>query len=124
VSATLAEVAQQQGDLSSARSYAAHALRYIREHGFVLWAASCLQVLAWVANQTGEYLRAARLLGASATEAERHGIIGFEAYPEREAAQASTWAVLGAEAWTAAYTAGRGLSLQEAIMEALGNGEF
>jgi hypothetical protein len=123
VSATLAEVARRQGDLSSARSYAERVLRHIREHGFVLWAASCLQVLAWVTDRLGEGVHAARLLGASATEAERHGIIGYVAYLEHEAAKASTRAVLGEDAWAAAYTVGRELSLQETITEALGNGE-
>jgi predicted ATPase/transcriptional regulator with XRE-family HTH domain len=120
VSATLAEVAQCQEDVPAARAYAEAALRHIRQHGFVLWAAHCFQVLAWVADRLGEGRRAARLLGASATEAERHGIIGYTAYLEHEAAQASTRAVLGENAWAAAYAAGRALSQEEAIAEALG----
>jgi hypothetical protein len=121
VSATLAEVAQRQKDVTSARSYATRALEHVRDHGFVLWAASCLQVLAWVSDQIGDGTRAARLLGASTTECERHGIIGHAAYLEHEAAQASTRAVLGERAWSTAYAAGRALSLLEAIAEALGD---
>jgi hypothetical protein len=123
VSATLAEVAQRQEAVSSALSYAKRALQHIRQHGFVLWAASCLQVLAWVADRMDLGERAARLLGASAAEAERHGIIGYVAYLEHEAAQASTRTVLGEDAWAAAYSAGRTLSLEEAIAEALGDEE-
>src|SRR5262249_38734023 len=123
VSATLADVAQRQEAVSSARSFAERALRHIREHGFVLWAASCLQVLAWVADLAGMGERAARLFGASATESERRGIIGYVEYVEHEAAQASMRAVVGEDAWTAAYAVGRALSLEEAIAEALSGEE-
>jgi hypothetical protein len=120
VSAMLAAVAQRQENVPAARSYAQRALRHVREHGFMMWAADCLQVLAWVADQTGEGRHAARLFGASAAEAERHGILGYVGYLEHEAAQASTRAVLGENAWAAAYAAGRALSLEEAIAAALG----
>jgi predicted ATPase/class 3 adenylate cyclase/DNA-binding XRE family transcriptional regulator len=123
VSATLAVVAQRQEDIFSARSYAERALRHIRAHGFVLWAASCLQVLAWVADRAGHGERAARLLGASASEAQRQGIIGYVAYLEHESAQASTPAAFGDDAWAAAYEAGRALSREEAIAAALGDEE-
>jgi non-specific serine/threonine protein kinase len=120
VSATLAEIAQCQGDSASARSYAGRALRTVREHGFTLWAADCLRLLSWVADQMGLGERAARLLGASATEGERHGLIGYEESLERAAARARTRVALGEEAWATAYAAGQALSLEEAIAEALG----
>jgi hypothetical protein len=119
VSATLAEVAQRQGDVASARAHAERALRYIREHGFVLWAAQCLRVRAWVADGMGFGVRAARLLGASAAEAERHGIPGHVEYRERAAAQARIRATLGEEEWAVAFAAGQTLTLEQAIAEAL-----
>jgi predicted ATPase/transcriptional regulator with XRE-family HTH domain len=123
VSAALAAVAQRQGDVSSARSYAERTLRHVHAYGFTLWAPSCLQVLAWVADRMDAGARAVRLLGASATEAERQGLIGFVESREHEAVQAATRATLGEDAWAAAYAAGRALSLEKAIAEALGGEE-
>jgi predicted ATPase/class 3 adenylate cyclase len=119
VSSRFADVAQRQGDVSSAAFHAEFTLRTVRETGFLVSAADCLRVLAWVADQMGEGERAARLLGASATEAERQAILGYGERIEREAALASLRAALGEDAWTAAYAAGRALSLEEAIDEAL-----
>jgi hypothetical protein len=82
-------------------------------------AADCLRVLAWVADQMGNGMRSARLLGASATEAERQGIIGSLERLEQAMTQAATRTSLGEDAWAAAYATGRALSLEEAIAEAL-----
>jgi predicted ATPase/class 3 adenylate cyclase len=119
VDAALAVVAQREGDVSSARTYAERTLRTVREHGFMVWAANCLEVLAWVADRMGVGERAARLLGASAREGERQGIVGYVEQLEHEAAQASTRAALGKEAWAAAFAAGKALTLEQAIAEAL-----
>jgi tetratricopeptide (TPR) repeat protein len=123
VSATLAAIAQRQGEVSSARSYAERTLRHVHAYGFTLWAPSCFQVLAWVADQRGDGERTARLLGASATEAERQGLIGYVEHLKHEAVQAATRATLGEDAWAAAYAAGRALALEKAITEALGGEE-
>jgi hypothetical protein len=122
VSSTLARVAQRHDDVSSARSYAQSALRTVREHGFMVWTADCIEILAWVADRIGLGERAARLFGACVTEAERQGIVGYVEHIEHEARHASTRAVLGEEAWTAAYVAGRELLQEEAIAEALTDG--
>jgi predicted ATPase/transcriptional regulator with XRE-family HTH domain len=77
VSSSLADIAQRLGDVTSANFHAKFTLRTVREHGFMVWTADCLRVLAWVADQMENGMRSARLLGASATEAERQGIIGY-----------------------------------------------
>jgi non-specific serine/threonine protein kinase len=123
VSSSFARVAQRQGDISSANLHAEFTLRTVQKHGFMIWTADCLQVLAWVADRTGNGERAARLLGASVTEAERQGIIGFEERVEYEAVLSSTQAALGEAVWGAAYAAGQTLSLEEAIVEALSDTE-
>jgi len=119
VSSSFADIAQRQGDVSSANFHAKFTLRTVREHGFMIWTADCLRVLAWVADRMGNAERAARLLGASATEAERQGIIGFEERVEYEAVLFSAQAALGERIWGAAYAAGQTLSLGDALAEAL-----
>jgi predicted ATPase len=121
VNSNLAEVARRQGDITAARSYAERALRTVRELGYTVWAVSCLQILAWVADQMGDGERAARLLGASVAEAERQGILGYLEKPEFLAVQSSTRALLGEEGWEVAVAAGKALSLAEAVSEALGD---
>jgi predicted ATPase/class 3 adenylate cyclase len=121
VNSNLAEVARRQGDIAAARSYAERALRPVLELGYTVWAVSCLQVLAWVADRMGDGERAARLLGASAAEAERQGILGYLEKPEFLAVQSSIGALLGEEGWEAAVAAGKALPLAEAVAEALGD---
>jgi predicted ATPase len=123
VSSSFADVAQRQGDVSSANLHAEFTLRTVREHSFMVWTADCFRVLAWVADQMGNGKRSARLIGASATEAERQGIIGYLERLKREMTQAATRETLGERAWAAAYAAGRALSLEEAIDEALSDGD-
>jgi non-specific serine/threonine protein kinase len=120
VDSNLAAVAQRQGDVSSARSYAERALLPVREHGFRVWAVECLRILAWVADQMGIGARAARLFGACATEAERQGIVGYVEYVEHAATRAATRAMMDEDAWAAAFAAGRALALEQAVAEALG----
>jgi predicted ATPase/transcriptional regulator with XRE-family HTH domain len=123
VSLAFANVAQRLGDVSSAALHAEFTLRTVREHGFTVWTADCFRVLAWVADQTDNGMRSACLLGASATEAERQGIIGHLERLEQQMSQAATRKTLGESAWAAAYAAGRALSLEEAIDEALSDGD-
>jgi hypothetical protein len=73
-----------------------------------------------VAERNGEGERAARLLGAVRTLAERPGIIGFAQRQESQLAQSSTLKTLGEEVWRPLYAQGHALSLEEATTEALG----
>jgi predicted ATPase/DNA-binding XRE family transcriptional regulator len=122
-SSSFADIAQRQGDVTSANFHAKFTLQAVREHGFMVWTADCLQVLAWVADQMGNGMRSARLLGASATEAERQGIIGYLDRLSQVMTLAVTRTTLGEDVWAAAYAAGRALSLEEAITEALSDGD-
>jgi hypothetical protein len=124
----LAQVAAVRGDAAQALAYARKAAHMERRQGITtslsnsawdwLWALTP----AWA--QQGEYERAARLAGAFARENERRSMV---LDPPRQAlwnrGLAPARAALGEETWAAAYAAGRTLSLDEAIAEALGDGD-
>ena len=79
-----------------------------------------LEQLAATAGVAGQGARAARLLGAAAALREA---LGAPQPPQErtdtEQAVAPARAALGEEAWAAAYAAGRALTLEQAIAEAL-----
>jgi predicted ATPase/class 3 adenylate cyclase len=118
----LATVPLRQGDLVRAESLGREALMLMRDIGGPYYIAACLNVLAWVAGEAGWGERAARLRGARAALYE---MMGRSLSPVElgwiEAAIALAQASLGEEAGAAAYAAGRALSLEEAIAEALGD---
>jgi hypothetical protein len=79
--------------------------------------------LATIACHTGEFQRAARLMGAGMALFPRltGNLIEYQRawfFARVEPARAA----LGEEAWAAAYAAGEALSLEEAVAEALSNG--
>jgi non-specific serine/threonine protein kinase len=85
--------------------------------------ADSLDVLAWVANASGEPTLAARLFGAAEAVRERSGATSLPLWrAERERNVAATRASLGEEAFTAAWAAGRSLTVEQAIEEALREG--
>jgi hypothetical protein len=116
----VAEIALLQGDLSTAHARAIRALQLVREYGVMVWAQYCIELLAWVADRQGAGVRAARLLGADTSARERMGMLGWAIGASTEMAPAATRAMLGDDIWDAAFAAGRVLSLEEAIAEALG----
>jgi hypothetical protein len=83
--------------------------------------AQALENLALTIAATGEGARAAYLLGAAAALRET---VGAPPHPRGQAGMerttASAQAALGEEAWAAAFAAGRALTLEEAVAEALG----
>src|SRR5262249_30544262 len=86
--------------------------------------ASCLDVLAWVAHAEGRAASAARWFGAADAMRERSGAVSSVIWrAEHERNVAATRASLGEEAFTAAWAAGRALSMDAAIAEALGEAE-
>jgi predicted ATPase/transcriptional regulator with XRE-family HTH domain len=120
---TLAGVARRQGALARAAALAHEALTLMREIGGPYYLAYCLETLAEIAGATGQGVRAARLLGAAATLREHSGAPSATIEREEtEAAVAAARAALGEKAWAAAFAAGRTLSLEAAIAEALGDG--
>jgi non-specific serine/threonine protein kinase len=120
----LGRLALLQGNLGQATRLQQESLVLRRHQKDRLGITRCLEGLAWVANAQGRPLQAARLFGAA--EAVR-GRIGAAPWPawhaEHERNVAATRASLGEAAFAAAWAAGRALSMDEAIEEALGEGE-
>jgi predicted ATPase/transcriptional regulator with XRE-family HTH domain len=126
----LADVARQRGDLAGAEGLGREQLLIWHRLGAPANLARNLEGLALTAaadGADGERARAARvarLLGAAAALREQVGAplrAGRRANMERETAVAR--AALGEAAWAAAFAAGRALTLEEAITEALGDDE-
>jgi non-specific serine/threonine protein kinase len=116
----LAEVSLRQGDLMQAESLGREALMLMRDVGGPYYLAACLNTLAWIAAEAGQGERAARLRGSWAALYET---LGRSLSPVElgwiEASIALAQASLGEEAGAAVFAAGRALSLEEAIAEAL-----
>ena len=107
--------------LDEASEHLAEAVEHARALGFPETAAWCCEGLALVAAERGDVVRAARLLGAG--ESLRRaggGIVQPAEAAAREAAEATIHRVLPVEQVQAALEAGRGLSLDDAAMEAMG----
>jgi predicted ATPase/class 3 adenylate cyclase/transcriptional regulator with XRE-family HTH domain len=116
-------VARLRGALAEAEALHREALALSQELGDARRCAAGLEHLANCAGAAGQEERAARLLGAGAAVRET---LGAPQPPEEqadtEAAVAPARAALGEEAWTAAFAAGRALTLEQAIAEALDEG--
>ena len=116
----LGQVARRQGDPRRAHSLLSEALLQAREVGDPRLVAETIEYVANIAAEKGVGERAARLLGAAAKLREP---IGFPQVPvdqrETEALVTPVRAVVGEVAWQSAYAAGRELSLDEAVAEAL-----
>jgi non-specific serine/threonine protein kinase len=105
-----------QGDTRRAATAFKEALNVFREWNSAWGMAECFEGLAVVAALEGNADRAARLLGAAARLRES---IGAPVHPvdraDHERAVAASQAALGAEAYAAAWQAGRTMSVEEAI---------
>ena len=113
----------RRGDLSQAAVLAAEAVAEQQASGDVRHLAEGLEVCAIIRASQGHAARAARLLGAAAVYRERIGMrrrIDVPTADDIEAAVIPARTALGETAWATAYAAGRALSLEEAIAEALG----
>jgi predicted ATPase/transcriptional regulator with XRE-family HTH domain len=118
----LGQLARQHGDLTTAMTLQQQGLTLARALGDPFRTAETLEYLVAVVGTEGQGEQAARLLGAAA--ALRESIGTPQPPPEGasvETAVAAARATLGEEAWAAAFAAGRALSVEEAIAEALGN---
>jgi predicted ATPase/class 3 adenylate cyclase len=118
---TLAEARLADGDLGAAKDVCQVSLRITQRLKSRRGVAHALETLAQVAFACGEHRRVAWLLGACA------GVLGELApvlWPPRITAQhrhtqVETRKALGKKAWDAAFAAGRALTLEEAIAQAL-----
>jgi non-specific serine/threonine protein kinase len=116
----LGNIARRQGDLVRATELHRQALELKYALGAPRQIAITLEDLASVAGAEGRGERAACLLGAASAVRETIGTP--QAVPERlatEQAVAPARAALGEQAWVAAFTAGRALSLDQAFAYAL-----
>jgi predicted ATPase len=107
--------------LDEASEHLAEALEHARALGFPEPAGWCCEGLALVAAEHGDATRAARLLGAG--ESLRHaggGVVQPAEAAAREAALTAIKRALPAVQVDAALEAGRALSLDEAVKEAMG----
>jgi non-specific serine/threonine protein kinase len=121
----LGHIALLRGDFPTATSAYRRTLAIwqdLKDRGNIRWA---LEGLGWCASFEGRAERAARLLGAAEALGELLGsplVPHFMAEHERALAKAS--AELGAQAFTESFEAGRGLSLEAALREALDQADY
>jgi predicted ATPase/class 3 adenylate cyclase/Tfp pilus assembly protein PilF len=114
-------VTRQRGELAQAEAMFREALALYRELGDPLGCAQGLENLANTAAAAGQPERATRLAGAAMTIRERIAVPQSPANREdMEPELAAARAALGEAAWAGAYAAGRTLTLEQAIAEALG----
>jgi DNA-binding NarL/FixJ family response regulator len=119
VLSNLAKVARDQGEYGRSAALYAESLSLRYQQGEKQSMAGGLRGLASIAAATKQYVRAARLWGAA--EALSESIGAPSTHPGFRARQAieKTQQELGGEAFSAAWAAGRSLSLAEAMTEAL-----
>jgi tetratricopeptide (TPR) repeat protein len=116
----LGQVALYTGDLERADACHRRALELLERSGRQLNVPEQLAAFARIALARGDADRAARLLGASDTIRKELGvnIIGFE-WPHPNETIAATRAALDDDEFSAAWTAGRGMSHDDAVTYAL-----
>jgi predicted ATPase/class 3 adenylate cyclase len=117
---SLGWVATHQRDLERALALGREALTLFWALGNERRAAEALESLAMSAGAAGRGEQAARLLGATAARREIIGAPQSSALRrDTEHAVEAARAAVGEEAWASAFAAGRALSLEEAVAEAL-----
>ena len=119
---TLAILAQTEGEDERARDLFEEGLKLSAELGNEADVAHCLEGLASMYGAEGKIVRAARLWGAEETLLEKLEDAVYTYVPDR-ALHRSQVAAAGSQldeaAWTAAWTEGRAMSLEQAVEYAL-----
>jgi non-specific serine/threonine protein kinase len=116
----LSAVACRQRDAADARRYAAEALELLQPLEDPAAICLSLLLLAGVAALEGQFKRAGRLLGFADSMVGHSETVSSYGRSSLDDLLSSAQEALGEDAWAAAISAGRALSLQEAIAEALG----
>jgi predicted ATPase/transcriptional regulator with XRE-family HTH domain len=117
---TLAQMEQLQGDRTAARAGYAESLALFREIGDALHTAVSLERLAILAVEVGDAKQAAHLLAAAdALRAPLGTPIAPTARGEHDHALAAARVALGADAFAAAWAAGRALPLDALVMRSV-----
>ena len=116
----LGSIACETGEDARASEYYAESLELVWRLGFGFEGVACLEGLARVAAMQGRPERAARLLGVSAA---RRDAMGTSFSPvtlaDHDLAVNAAQRALGEEVFEAAWTAGHGMPLEDAIADAL-----
>jgi hypothetical protein len=118
---TLGQLARQRGDLATAFALQRQALALAWERADPRCVADTLEYLVNVVGAGGHGEQAARLLGAARALREAIGAPGpsvERAMTEQAVGEARR--ALGEEAWAEAFAAGRAMTLEDAVAEALG----
>jgi predicted ATPase/DNA-binding CsgD family transcriptional regulator len=111
-----ARLARAKGDHRRASQLVDDGMGAARRSGARLLVVDFLELLALLAGDTGRFVEAGRLLGATATERERLGYARFAVYqPEVELTMANIRSALGTAAFAAASSDGLNLSIDEAV---------
>jgi predicted ATPase/transcriptional regulator with XRE-family HTH domain len=116
----LSEVACRRGDATNGRLHAKEALELFQRLEDPAGMAVSLLLLAGVAALGGHFARAGWLFGFANSMPGHSETFNGLALHGVDALLNSAQVVLGEEAWAAALVAGRALSLEQAIAEALG----
>jgi hypothetical protein len=116
----MGEVACRQGDAAGGRRQAEAALALFQRLEDPTGLAVSLLLLAGVAALEGQFARAGRLFGFADSMVGHSETLSGLTQPSVDAPLHSAQEILGEEAWAAAIAAGRALSLEAAIAEALG----
>jgi tetratricopeptide (TPR) repeat protein len=122
----LAHVELSQGNTGRARALFLESLNLFQGLNFDWSMADCLVGLAGVASQEGRPERAALLFGAAEAAQEVIDLSGILTEPANARARnrdmAAARGAIDAEAWEKAWSAGRAMSLEQAVASALGEG--
>ena len=117
---SLGNITRRQGDNTRAIAHFAECLAWFREPGDIFGIAACLEGIAQVAIAIAQPVPAVQLFGAAAAIRDA---IGHPPYPdeqhEYDRLLAAAREQLGEDAFAAAWAAGRALTLEQAIAEAL-----
>lgn len=115
--ANLADVFRERGDVESACARYREALELFAAVTDQPGAASCLRCLAWGAWRDGRPTRAARLYGAAETLSPVAASYDVDDADLHERVREDLTRRLGAQAFAAAYEAGRRMSMFDAVAE-------
>jgi predicted ATPase/class 3 adenylate cyclase len=116
-------IMRRNGAITEALALLREALIVQRQVGNSQRMAEALYRLASAIGASGDGVRAARLIGAASTLSNRVGVQQNMLWRlDMEQSVASARSALGEEAWLEAEAAGRALSLEAAVAEALGEG--
>ena len=112
----LGRLALAAGEATEAERYIHDALGRLVAKGFALDIPECLDVLAAIAATQESFEVSARLLGAAAAGREWLGIVRFPPEPQFWAdVERTTQEALGSEGYGAAFAAGAGVTIDEAV---------